>query len=322
MFSKIIACGSYLPQKVLTNEDLAKMVDTSDEWIVSRTGIKERRIAENQTTSDLAYLATLNALKNFNIDANTIDGIIVATATPDLTFPSTATILQSKLKIKHGFAFDVQAVCSGFVYALSVADAMIAAGRAKRMLVVGSEVFSKIVDWTDRNTCVLFGDGAGCMILEATENDPKINKNPGILGVEIFSDGDYTDSLKTTGGPSSNKVTGCVVMNGAEVFKHAVNNLASVADFILKKHNIKQEEINWLVPHQANIRIIEGMGKKLGLDPNKVIITLGKHANTSAASIPLAFDYAVTSGKIKPGDLILTEAMGGGFTWGAALIRY
>jgi 3-oxoacyl-[acyl-carrier-protein] synthase-3 len=322
MFSKIISTGSYLPKKILTNDDLSKIVDTNDEWIVSRTGIKQRHIAEkDQLTSDLAYESAKSAMEKINLNPSQIDGIIVATSTPDLTFPSVATIVQNKLGIKQGFAFDVQAVCSGFIYALSVADSMIATGKAKRMLVIGAETFSKILDWSDRNTCVLFGDGAGAMILEATEHDPKIGNNAGILGVEIFADGSHVEDLKTTGGVSSTQSTGCVVMNGAEVFKNAVNRLSEVADFILQKYNIDKEKINWLIPHQANIRIISAMGKKLGLDESKVVITLNNHGNTSAASIPLAFDYAFESGKLKKGDLILSESMGAGFTWGASIIR-
>ena len=321
MFAKIISTGSYLPSKILTNNDLSKIVDTSDEWIYSRTGIKERRIVENELTSDLAYLSALDALKSCKLLSSDIDGIIVATSTPDLTFPSVATIVQRKLGMKNGFAFDVQAVCSGFIYALSVAESMIASHKAKRLLVIGAETFSKIIDWKDRNTCVLFGDGAGAIILEATQSDPKINDNPGILGVEIFSDGSYTDDLKTTGGVSSTQNVGCVMMNGTEVFKSAVNNLASVADLILSKYNIDKSKIDWLIPHQANIRIIKAMGKKLNLDENKIILTIDKHANTSAASIPLAFDYAFKNDKLKKGDLILSESMGAGFTWGATLIR-
>lgn len=322
MFSKIISSGSYLPEKIVTNDDLSKTVDTTDEWISSRTGIKERRIAnKDELTSDLAYLAGINALKNANLDAKDIDGIIVATSTPDLTFPSTATIVQRKLGLKSGFAFDVQAVCSGFIYALSVADSMISTNKANKIMVIGAETFSKIVDWKDRNTCVLFGDGAGCLILEKTLDDPKLASNSGILGVDIFSDGSYTDDLRTTGGASFNQDVGFVVMNGSEVFKSAVNNLASVADYILEKHHIKKEQINWLIPHQANIRIIQAMGKKLGLPLDRVIITIDKHANTSAASIPLAFDEAFRAKKLQKGDLILSESMGAGFTWGAALIR-
>ena len=322
MFAKIIATGSYLPSKIMTNEDISKIVDTSDEWIVSRTGIKQRHIvAENETTSDLSYQASINALKNASIDVSTIDAIIVATTTPDLTFPSTATILQRKLGLKGGFAFDVQAVCSGFMYGLTVADSLIISGKAKRILLVGAESMSKIINWEDRNTCVLFGDGAGAVILESTLLDPKVGTNPGILGIEIFSDGQYVDELKTTMGVSSGNSIGSITMNGQEVFKHAVTNLASVANLVLNKYNLKDSDINWFVPHQANLRIITSMAKKLNLSEDKIIITVDKHANTSGASIPLALDYGFQNNKLKKGDLILTESMGAGFTWGAGIIR-
>ncbi|MCL2566883.1 MAG: ketoacyl-ACP synthase III [Alphaproteobacteria bacterium] len=313
-FSKIIASGSYLPKKILTNEDLAKMVDTSDEWIVSRTGIKQRHIAEeNEKTTDLAMQAALAALKKANLTSADIDGIVLATTTPDLVFPSSASILQRKLGASKAFAYDVQAVCSGFIYALFNADSIIRSGRAERILVIGAETFSRILNWQDRNTCVLFGDGAGAVILEKTAENP-IDGGSGIIDVRVFTDGNYTDELRTTEGANP-----YVVMNGSEVFKHAVNNLASVADLILEKNNLTKEDVNWLVPHQANLRIINAMGKKLHLDENKVVITIDKHANTSAASIPLALDSAFD--KIKKGDLVLMEAMGGGFTWGAALFR-
>ena len=318
-FSKLVSTGSYLPKKILTNEDLTKIVDTSDEWIVSRTGIKQRHIADSQEkTSDLALEACKKALEKANLKPSDIDGIIVATTTPDLVFPSTASILQKKLGSRIGFAFDVQAVCSGFVYALSVADSMIRVGRATRMLVVGAETFSRIIDWKDRNTCVLFGDGAGAVIIEKTTQNPSEGSNPGILDAQIFTDGHFTDDLRTTEATEENPHPH-VVMNGSEVFKHAVTNLASVADLILQKNNLSKEDVTWLVPHQANLRIITSTGKKLGLDPERVVVTVDKHANTSAASIPLAFDSAFD--KMKKGDLILTESMGGGFTWGAALIR-
>lgn len=318
-FSKLISTGSYLPKKILTNEDLSKIVDTSDEWIVSRTGIKQRHIADDlEKTSDLALEACKKALQKANLTPEDIDGIIVATTTPDLVFPSTASILQRKLGSRKGFAFDVQAVCSGFVYALSVADSMIRAGRAKRMLVIGAETFSRIIDWKDRNTCVLFGDGAGAVILEQTTQNPSEGNNPGILDAQIFTDGHFTEELRTTEVTEQNPHAH-VVMNGSEVFKHAVTNLASVADLILEKNNLKKEDLTWLVPHQANLRIITATGKKLHLPSERVVITVDKHANTSAASIPLALDSVFD--KMKKGDLILTESMGGGFTWGAALIR-
>lgn len=314
-FSKLVSTGSYLPKKILSNEDISKIVDTSDEWILSRTGIKQRHIADdNETTSDLAFEACKKALEKANLKPEDIDGIIVATTTPDLVFPSTASILQRKLGSRVGFAFDVQAVCSGFIYALSVADSMIRVGRATRMLVVGAETFSRIVDWKDRNTCVLFGDGAGAVIIEKTLENPSEGNNAGILDAQIFTDGHFTEELRTTTGEHPH-----VVMNGSEVFKHAVTNLASVAEFILAKNNFTKEDVSWLVPHQANLRIISSTGKKLNLDPSRVVITVDKHANTSAASIPLALDSAID--KMKKGDLILSESMGAGFTWGATLIR-
>ncbi|UQY80266.1 3-oxoacyl-[acyl-carrier-protein] synthase 3 [Candidatus Hepatincola sp. Av] len=321
MFAKIIATGSYLPKKILTNNDLAKTVDTTDEWIVSRTGIKQRHIAaESETSSDLALAASKQCLNSAKLTEKDLDAIIVCTTTPDLTFPSTATILQSKLGMKHGYAFDVQAVCSGFIYGLSVADSLITSGKAKRILLVGTEVFSKIVNWKDRNTCVLFGDGAGAVILEATKEDPK-NGSAGILATELRSNGDYGCHLQTTGGPSSTATVGYITMNGGEVFKHAVINMASLATEILQKNNLTKSDIDYLVPHQANIRILKSMANKLSLPIEKVIITLDQHANTSAASIPLALDYAIKNNKVKAGDLILSEAMGAGFTWGAAIFR-
>ncbi|MFL1781033.1 ketoacyl-ACP synthase III [Candidatus Hepatincolaceae symbiont of Richtersius coronifer] len=322
MFSKIISTGSYLPEKILTNADLAQMVETNDDWIYSRTGIKQRHIAAaNQHTSDLAYEAIILALKKANLTIEDIDGIIVATSTPDLTFPSTATITQRKLGKARGFAFDIQAVCSGFIYALSVADSMIIAKRANRILVVGAEVFSRIIDWKDRNTCVLFGDGAGAVILENTPDDPKEKNHPGILGVDIFSDGSFVDALKTDSGTAFNQRSGFIVMNGQEVYKNAIEKLATVAEYILARNNLDKSQINWLIPHQANVRIINSLGNKLELAADKIIITINDHANTSAASIPLALDFALKSNKVKQNDLILLAAMGAGFTWGACLLR-
>ncbi|MDR0484407.1 MAG: ketoacyl-ACP synthase III [Alphaproteobacteria bacterium] len=314
-FSKLISSGSYLPKKILTNDDLAKIVDTSDEWIFSRTGIKQRHIAEeNEKTTDLALIAAQNALQKANLKPTDIDGIILATTTPDLVFPSSASILQRKLGAIKAFAFDIQAVCSGFIYALFVADSTIRSGRAERILVVGADTFSKILNWQDRTTSVLFGDGAGCVILEKTLENPSINGNSGILDARIFTDGTHTDELRTSEGINPH-----VVMNGPEVFKHAVNNLASVVDLILEKNNLTKNDVNWLVPHQANLRIITAMGKKLNLNPERVVVSIDKHANTSAASIPLALDTVFD--KIQKNDLVLMEAMGGGFTWGAALFR-
>ncbi len=321
LFSKLVSTGSYLPKKILTNDDLSKIVDTSDEWIVSMTGIKKRHIvAENEMTSDLATAAAVAAMKKANLQASDIDAIIVATTTPDLTFPSTASIVQKKLGNTNAFAFDLQAVCSGFIYALSVADSLVRAGRAATVLVIGAEAFSKIVDWSDRNTCVLFGDGAGAVILQSTILDPSKDANSGIIAVELFSDGSHVDHLKTTGGVCHGEI-GKVIMNGSEVFKYAVNNMVSVAEYILKKNSLQKSDLNWLVPHQANIRIIQAMGKKLDLPNNRVIVTVDQHGNTSAASVPLALDYAFKENKFKKGDLVLLEAMGGGFTWGAGLLR-
>ena len=315
--SAIVATGSYLPKKCLTNEDLAKIVETSDEWIVERTGIKKRYIVENELTSDLALHASLNTLKNSKIKAEEIELIIVATTTPDLTFPATATTLQAKIGAKNAFAFDVQAVCSGFVYALSVADNFIKAGQVKNALVVGAETLSRIVDWTDRNTCVLFGDGAGAVLLEATTDE-----NKGIMAAKLQSDGTLNDILKTTGGPSFNKQAGVIQMAGKEVFKHAVDKMTKSVLEALKKANLTAEDIDLLVPHQANLRILSSVANKLGLKDEQVIITVEKHANTSAASIPLALDYAVQNNKIKRGDLIVLEALGGGLTWGSVVLRW
>ncbi len=323
-FAKIAGVGSYLPSKVVTNKDLEKTIDTSDEWIVQRTGIKQRHIAEdNQLTSDLAYNASIKCIENANIDKNDIDCIIVATATPDLTFPSTATILQKKLGIKGNIrAFDISAVCSGFVYGLYVAESLIKSNKVKKVLLVGSETFSRIINWQDRATCVLFGDGAGAFLLEQTENNPK-EKGSGIIDTEVFSDGEYYNQLCTAFGASlTSPEQNYIKMNGQEVYKHAVRNLESIAKLMLERNSILPSDIDVLVPHQANKRIIDSTAKKLGLDSEKVVITLDKHANTSAASIPLAFDSALKANKIQKNNLVLLEAMGGGFTWGASLLRY
>ncbi len=325
-FAKISGVGSYLPKKVLTNHDLEKTVDTTNEWIVQRTGIEQRHIAEkDELTSDLAYKASLKCLENANLTKDDIDCIIVATATPDLTLPSTATILQKKLGCKGNVrAFDISAVCSGFIYGLYVAESLIKTNKVKRVLLVGSETFSRLLNWEDRTTCVLFGDGAGAFLLEQTEKDPKENNNSGIIDSEVFSDGDFYQELCTSSGVSfqNPEALNYIHMNGQEVYKHAVRNLESVAKHILEKNSIAPEDIDVLVPHQANKRIIDSTAKKLKLDPEKVIVTVNKHANTSAASIPLAFDHALQEGRIKRNDLIVLEAMGGGFTWGASLLRY
>ncbi len=317
--SKLTGFGHYLPEKVLTNHDLEKMVETNDQWITERTGIKKRHIAkDDEYTSELAFKAATKALEYAKIDAADIDLIVMGTTTPDNTFPSTATKLQGMLGAK-GCAFDVQAVCSGFMYAMTMADNMMKMGQAKKALVVGADTLSKIVDWTDRNTCVLFGDGAGAVVLEAVETEE--NEKEGVLSTKIYSDGRLYDSLATDGGPSITKTAGFIHMNGKEVFKHAITNLTSVANEVISDAGLSVEDVDWLVPHQANIRIIEGTGKKLGIAHEKVVITVQNHANTSAASIPLALSENVNSGKIKKGDVVVINAMGGGFTWGAGLIK-
>jgi 3-oxoacyl-[acyl-carrier-protein] synthase-3 len=314
--------GSYLPARILTNADLSRMVETSDEWIVERTGIRERRIAaEGEFTSDLAIAAAKAALADAALEPDTIDLIILATATPDQTFPATAATVQAKLGMTSGAAFDLQAVCSGFLYALATADSMIRTNQAARVLVIGAEVFSRILDWTDRSTCVLFGDGAGAFVLEAADGDGTI-RDRGILASRLRSDGRYRDKLYVDGGPSSTGTTGHLRMEGREVFRHAVTNIAAIIDEVLCEQGIAAKDIDWFVPHQANRRILEGTAKKLGLREESIVMTLDRHGNTSAASIPLAFDAAVKDGRIKRGDLILMEAMGGGFTWGATLARF
>ncbi|MFM2043605.1 MAG: hypothetical protein RLY86_2181 [Pseudomonadota bacterium] len=306
----------------MTNHDLAQIVDTSDEWIVERSGIRSRHIAaDGELTSDLAVHAARRALDHAGVDAQEVDLIVLATATPDHTFPATAAKVQAALGITHGFAFDVQAVCSGFVYALATADNFLKVGQAKTALVIGAETFSRILDWTDRTTCVLFADGAGAVVLRAEENEGG-GTGRGILSTHLHSDGRHHDLLYVDGGPSSTQTVGHIRMKGQEVFKHAVVNLARVVEEALGANGLAPDAIDWLVPHQANRRIIEGTGRKLGLDPAKVVITVDHHGNTSAASIPLALTEAVMDGRVKRGDLVLLEAMGGGFTWGAALVRW
>ena len=317
MRSKIISTGSYLPEKIMTNNDLEKIVDTSDEWIFQRSGIKERHIAaDDQSTADMAVIAAQTALDQAGITPGDIDGIIVATTTPDQTFPSVAVRVQSALGVPVGIAFDVQAVCTGFVYALSVADNFIKAGQLKRVLVIGAEKMSSILDWSDRTTCVLFGDGAGAVILEAQESDES-----GILSTHLYANGNLKDILYTDGGVSTTGKSGHIVMHGREVFKHAVTLMAEAVRAALDANDIGVEDIDWLVPHQANIRIIETTAKKLSLPMERVVMTVEKHGNTSAASIPLAFDHVMRAGKIKKGELVLFEALGGGLTWGSVLIR-
>jgi 3-oxoacyl-[acyl-carrier-protein] synthase-3 len=320
--SIVAGCGAYLPSRILSNADLAQKLETSDEWIMQRTGIRERRIAaDGEMTSDLAIRSAEAALKNAGMSARDIDLIVVATSTPDETFPATATRVQAALGMTRGAAFDVQAVCSGFVFALSVADNFVKVGQARTALVIGAETFSRILDWTDRTTCVLFGDGAGAVVLVAGEGSGG-KGDRGVLSTHIFSDGRYHDMLYVDGGPSSTITTGQLRMEGREVFRHAVVKLAEAVDAAIAANGITAAEIDWLVPHQANRRIIDGMGHRLGLPPEKVVLTIDRHANTSAASIPLAMAEAAGDGRIRPGHLVLLEAMGGGFTWGSALVRW
>jgi 3-oxoacyl-[acyl-carrier-protein] synthase-3 len=319
--SQIIGCGHYLPAKVLTNAELATKVDTSDEWIVQRTGIKQRHIAaEGECTSDLAIHAARNALRTAGLNGSDIDLIVLATATPDHTFPATAAKVQAALGA-GGAAFDVQAVCSGFIYALTMADNMIRLGQAKRAVVIGAETFSRLLDWNDRTTCVLFGDGAGAVVLQAAEGRGD-KWDRGVLSTHIHSDGNHYDLLCTNGGASSTQTSGFVQMQGQEVFKHAVRHLSEVVDEALSASKIEPSELDLFVPHQANQRIIDAVARKLNMDEKKVVLTVGEHGNTSAASIPLALSHAVEQGRLKPGHLVLTDAMGAGFTWGAAMIRW
>ena len=315
--ARIVGTGSYLPAQVLKNDDLAARMDTSDEWIVERTGIRQRHIAaEGEMTSDLAVAAARQALDAAGIAASAIDLIIVATATPDHTFPATATSVQEKLGVGDCAAFDVQAVCSGFLYGLSVADAMMRAGGHDRVLLIGAETFSRILDWEDRGTCVLFGDGAGATVLTAETGDK------GVLATKLHAEGKHRELLYVDGGPSSTGTVGKLRMAGREVFRHAVTNLASVVREVLDLADLEESDIDWVVPHQANLRILEATAKKLGLSMDDVIVTVDRHANTSAASVPLALDTGVRDGRIKAGDLLLLEAMGGGFTWGAGAVRW
>ena len=314
--------GSALPERCVTNAEMTTMVDTTDEWIVERTGIRARHIAgEGETTGSLATLAARRALDAAGIDASSIDCIILATATPDQTFPATATIVQNNLGCRGGIAFDVAAVCSGFLYALTTADALLRGGNARRALVIGAETFSRSLDWDDRTTCVLFGDGAGAVVLEAVDVDPADPAAPGIIASRLHADGAYNELLYVDGGPSTTQTVGKLRMKGREVFRHAVVNLASVLEEVLAEAGLTSAQIDWVVPHQANLRILDATARKLSLPPEKVVVTVDHHANTSAASVPLAYDEAVRDGRIKPGDLVMFEAMGGGFTWGAALAR-
>lgn len=329
--ARVVGVGSALPERILTNHDLAQMVDTSDEWIVSRTGIHERRVAsEGETTADLAEAAARAALANAGLVPDDIDLIVLATATPDNTFPSTAVMVQDRLGIRHGAAFDVAAVCSGFVYAITTANALIQAGQAKRALVIGAETFSRLLDWTDRTTCVLFGDGAGAVVLEDASSDPAPGTPgagtrraaSGIVASSLRSDGAHMDKLFVDGGPSSTGTVGHLRMRGQEVFRFAVSATVDVVEDVMGRAGMSAADVDWFVPHQANKRIIDASARKLGIAPEKVVLTVGRHGNTSAASIPLALDDAARRGLFSRGDLVLLEAMGGGFTWGAVLIRW
>jgi 3-oxoacyl-[acyl-carrier-protein] synthase-3 len=315
--STVAGAGSALPKRAVPNAELAAQVDTSDEWIVERTGIRNRYIADaGETTATLAHAAAVKALDHAGMAATDIDLIVLATATPDQTFPSSATKVQAMLGINDCIAFDVHAVCTGFLYALTVADSMLRSGSANTALVIGSETFSRILDWEDRTTCVLFGDGAGALVLKAEEGER------GILATKLHADGRHNELLFVDGGPSTTQTVGKLRMKGREVFRHAVVNLADVLNEVLAAAGLRAEEVDWVVPHQANARILDATARKLGLPPEKVVVTVDQHANTSAASVPLAFDAAVRDGRIKRGDLVVLEAMGGGFTWGAAALRY
>lgn len=314
--------GSALPERCVTNAEMTTMVDTTDEWIVERTGIRQRYIAgEGETTATLATLAARRALEAAGLDAARVDLIVLATATPDQTFPATATLVQHNLGCNGGIAFDVAAVCSGFLYALATADSLIRTGMAKCALVIGAETFSRILDWEDRTTCVLFGDGAGAIVLEAQDVDESDPTAPGVIATRLHADGAHSELLYVDGGPSTTGTVGKVRMKGREVFRHAVTNLASVLREVLEATGHNAAEIDWVVPHQANFRILDATARKLDLPAEKVIVTVDRHANTSAASVPLAYDTAVRDGRIKPGQLVMFEAMGGGFTWGASLVR-
>jgi len=316
--SYILGCGGYVPKKILTNNDLSKKLNTTDEWIKTRTGINQRHIADKkQLNSDLGLEAAKKAIKNSKIKISDIDLIIVATSTPDHTFPSTATRIQGKLGIKKGFAFDIQAACSGFIYAMSVADNFLSNNQASNALIIGSEIFSRILDWNDRSTCVLFGDGAGAIVLSK-----KKNMNSGIISTELYSDGRFYDLLYVNGGVASNQKAGHIKMKGKEVFKHAVKKMVSSIQFNLKKNKLKKEDIDWIIPHQANKRIMDMGAIKLGVSKNKVLMTVDQYANTSTASIPLTLDYALSNNIIKRGEIIVFEAIGGGLTWGCSILKY
>ena len=320
--SVVLGCGSYLPKRILTNAELATRIDTSDEWIIQRTGIRQRHIAaDDEFTSHLGINAAKAALADAGLDAQAIDLIVLATSTPDNTFPATAVAVQHSLGINHGAAFDLQAVCSGFIYALATADNFLRSGSHKRALVIGAETFSRILDWTDRGTCVLFGDGAGAIVLEAQEQPGKTSDR-GVLTTHLRSDGRHKSKLYVDGGPGSTQTVGHLRMEGREVFKHAVGMITDVIVDAFNATGLSSEQIDWFVPHQANKRIIDASAHKLHIAPQKVVLTVDLHGNTSAASIPLALALAVKDGRIKKGDIVLLEAMGGGFTWGSALLRW
>lgn len=321
--SVVVGCGSYLPSRALTNAELVGMVDTSDEWIVQRTGIRERHIAApGELTSDLALHAARAALTAADIDPQSIDLIVLGTATPDNTFPASAVSVQAGLGITKGVAFDIQAVCSGFVFALATADNFIKTGACKRALVIGAETFSRILDWKDRTTCVLFGDGAGAVVLVAEEESGASSTDRGVLATRLRSDGRYKDKLYVDGGPSSTGTAGYLRMEGRDVFRHAVAGTTDAVEAVFRETGYTAADVDWFVPHQANKRIIDGSAHRLGIAPEKVIATVERHGNTSAASIPLALAAAIADGRIKTGDLVLLQAVGGGFTWGAALVRW
>jgi 3-oxoacyl-[acyl-carrier-protein] synthase-3 len=320
--AQILGCGGFLPERVVTNTELAKTLDTSDAWIVQRTGIRERHIAApGEKTSDLALKAALAALASANVAPEEVDLIVLATSTPDNTFPATAARVQAALGIKRGAAFDVQAVCTGFIYALATADNFVRTGQAKTALVIGAETFSRILDWQDRSTCVLFGDGAGALVLRGVPSNGSPSER-GVLSTHLHSDGRGYDLLYVDGGVSTTGTSGFLRMEGKEVFKYAVLRLAEVVDEALTANGLRASDVDWLVPHQANRRIIDAMGRKLGLATDKVVVTIDRHANTSAASVPLALAEAASDGRIRPGQLVLLEAMGGGLTWGASLVRW
>ena len=319
--SQVAGCGAYLPERIIGNRELADRLDTSDEWIRQRTGIGERRVAApGELTSDLAFRAAQRALASAGMSGSDLDLLVLATATPDNTFPATAAKVQARLGMIRGAAFDVQAVCAGFIFALSVADSALRLGQARTALVIGAETFSRILDWEDRGTCVLFGDGAGALVLKAVSHPSPSGRF--ILSNHLHSDGRQYDILYVDGGPSSTQATGLLRMQGREVFRRAVQHLSEVIDETLLANNLTGADIDWLVPHQANSRIIDAMGRKLGLSPDKIVMTIDRHANTSAASIPLALEAAVDDGRIKPGHLVLMEALGGGLSWGASLVRW